>query len=246
MRLRDWVAIASHLMSLRVLGVLLVGLPVLAQAHAIDYLLPIPTLTAIQPNMGWYAQAEIGKSHSEHSLQDVAVTTTTTVPPLWLVESGKVDDENPAYRFALGYFVNQFIAFECGIGEQSRVEFTKLDYGAVSGGEPISGQRVTIDKVVVDLFLKLLYPMSDQISLYVRGGVAQVRADISDNIQITDSETVKAFGGDINKTAFTYGVGAQVMVRDAVMLFVNWVRMEKAGVLEETDTASIGIAYFYG
>lgn len=227
---------------LAMLGALLISHT--SHAHSVDGLVPMLGLTAVQPTIGWFAGAEIGKSSSSHSLSDATVTVTGL--GTFMPASGKVEDENPAYRFLIGYLFHPYFALECGVGEQSRVEFKNVDYDATVGGDPVIAPRLTIDKVVLDAFAKVLLPLSDQISFYAKVGAAHIRADVDDSLTLTGVGTAKILGGDVNKTVLTYGIGGEVTVRQDVVLYINWVRTEQSGILEETDTTTVGIAYYYG
>ena len=181
-----------------------------------EYTLPGLALAALlmapiaQAEFGPYLGASFGSSHFDEDFSGLNVDTDTN-----------------AFRLVGGFQFGDYFGIEAGYHDFGNFSET-IDFGAFS-----TRTRVAADGWTLGGTLGL--PLSEQVSLYGRGGVFFWDADVE----------IDGFSIDVPSDENPYfGGGAKVDVTPNLSLVGDWTRYELDSI--NSDVISIGIEFRFG
>lgn len=138
-------------------------------------------------------------------------------------------------RIAGGYQFNQNVAFEIGYTRFSDVDFSGI------GGVP--GQDVSLSQSAIDFTAKPMLPISCNVNLYAKLGLAYRKANGS---AFVNNQAYLGYSDSWNPT---FGLGLSYDITPFVPIDLGWTRIQSVGggnSLPSTDFYSIGLAYYFG
>lgn len=138
-------------------------------------------------------------------------------------------------RIAGGYQFNQNVAFEMGY-----TRFSDVDFSGVSG---ISNANVSLSEKAIDFMAKPMLPISSNVNLYAKLGLAYLKANGS---AVVNGRNYLGYSDSWNPSM---GVGLSYDVTPFVPIDLAWTRIQSVGGrnnIPSTDFYSIGLAYYFG
>ena len=138
-------------------------------------------------------------------------------------------------RIAGGYQFNQNIAFEIGYTRFSDVNFSGV------GGVP--GANVSLSENAIDFMAKPMLPISSNVNLYAKLGLAYLKANGS---AVVNGRNYLGYSDSWNPS---FGVGLSYDITPFVPIDLAWTRIQSVGggnSIPSTDFYSIGLAYYFG
>jgi opacity protein-like surface antigen len=138
-------------------------------------------------------------------------------------------------RIAGGYQFNQNVAFEIGYTRFSDVDFSGI------GGVP--GQNVFLGQKAIDFMAKPMLPISNNVNLYAKLGLAYLKANGS---AFVNNRSYLAYSDGWNPS---FGLGLSYDITPFVPIDLAWTRIQNIGgdnSIPSTDFYSIGLAYYFG
>ncbi len=131
-----------------------------------------------------------------------------------------------------GYQYNQYVAAEMGYMYLPEV---KGEYGGIA--------NVTFNQQIIDLMVKGMYPVGNDIDLVGKAGYAAVFRSEEDG-HVADF-TVRLHNGD-TKYVPVLGGGADYHITKNVIADVTYLHYFKNGDLPATDFGGAGVSYLFG
>lgn len=138
-------------------------------------------------------------------------------------------------RIAGGYQFNQNVAFEIGYTRFSDVDFSGI------GGVP--GQNVSLSEKAIDFMAKPMLPISCNVNLYAKLGLAYFKANGS---AFVNSRSYLGYSDSWNPS---FGLGFSYDITPFMPIDLAWTRIQSVGGsnnLPSSDFYSIGLAYYFG
>jgi OmpA-OmpF porin, OOP family len=138
-------------------------------------------------------------------------------------------------RIAGGYQFNQNVAFEIGYTRFSDVDFSGI------GGVP--GQNVSLSEKAIDFMAKPMLPISSNVNLYAKLGLAYLKANGS---AFVNGRNYLGYSDSWNPS---FGIGLSYDITPFVPIDLAWTRIQSVGSgnsIPSTDFYSLGLAYYFG
>jgi OmpA-OmpF porin, OOP family len=138
-------------------------------------------------------------------------------------------------RIAGGYQFNQNIAFEIGY-----TRFSDVDFSGVGG---VPGQNVSLSENAIDFMAKPMLPISSNVNLYAKLGLAYLKANGS---AFVNGRSYLGYSDSWNPS---FGLGLSYDITPFVPIDLAWTRIQSVGggnSIPSTDFYSIGLAYYFG
>jgi len=138
-------------------------------------------------------------------------------------------------RIAGGYQFNQNVAFEMGY-----TRFSDVDFSGVGG---VPGQNVSLREKAIDFMAKPMLPISSNVNLYAKLGLAYLKANGS---ALVNGRNYLGYSDSWNPS---FGLGLSYDITPFVPLDLAWTRIQGVGggnSIPSTDFYSIGLAYYFG
>lgn len=138
-------------------------------------------------------------------------------------------------RIAGGYQFNQNVAFEIGY-----TRFSDVDFSGVGG---VPGANVSLSEKAIDFMAKPMLPISSNVNLYAKLGLAYLKANGS---AVVNGRNYLGYSDSWNPS---FGVGLSYDITPFVPIDLAWTRIQSVGggnSIPSTDFYSIGLAYYFG
>lgn len=138
-------------------------------------------------------------------------------------------------RIAGGYQFNQNVAFEIGY-----TRFSDVDFSGVGG---VPGANVSLSEKAIDFMAKPMLPISSNVNLYAKLGLAYLKANGS---AVVNGHNYLGYSDSWNPS---FGVGLSYDITPFVPIDIGWTRIQSVGgnnSTPSTDFYSIGLAYYFG
>jgi len=205
------------------------------------------SFSAVDLSKGFYSGIELGEASNNYgtglavasrSVVIGGVTTPFVVSPL----SGEVSTEDTYARLFMGWLFHVNVAVELGVMQISRIKIDKLVF--VMGAAP---QKAKVDFGAVDLALKLVLPVSDQIRFFTRLGLYYMRLASDDKVMITSvggtpipvpQQRFKILKGGEDELSWLIGVGVIFALSELMECYFAWTHYSGNGITSFTKSTS--------
>jgi len=180
------------------------------------------------PLNGVYVGVQGGYAKTDYSMNDLDNLFT-----------GNTDASGFAGRIYGGYSFNQYFATEVGFAYLPQIKFSNLKPIGYTGSD---SAEITANQYAIDLALKASYPIYKDISVFAKGGVADM---MMENVKATVNGQDVGTSDVASETqvAPLAGAGINYKVTDNVSSDLSYTRYFGASDIEATNFYALGVAY---
>lgn len=202
----------------------------------------------------WYLGLSAGESKTSDDLVRNRESTITLANDI----TTEFDDKDGAWKAALGYRINSWLAVELNYADLGR-------HGMVTsflGGDPQLPAAIAIDRELQAYGIDVVFiaPVGPRIEVFGRVGAARVnidaRAQLFGNVEFTGGAGERERSTSVDETVGRYGVGAQWGFGRNMALRVEWERYADVGKAfriggsgttgeADTDVYSVGVLFHF-
>lgn len=206
------------------------------------------SFSSVDLSKGFYSGVEVGEARNKYgtdlatATRSVSIGGAPAVPLVVTPTSAHISSDDYFARLFMGWLFHTNLAVELGLLTLNKITVDKIIY--VEGEDE---QKATVNFGAVDLALKLILPVTDQIRFFTRLGLYYMRLSSDSKVTITSvggvtipeaDQRFEVLKSGEDELSWLIGVGAIFAFSELLDAFFSWSHYSGNGITSFTDSST--------